>query len=238
MPDMTAQQIITSAYRKIGIDRLTGTKLADGLEDLQNMLSLWSIDGLLVPANVTEVLTLTSGQAVYTIGEDGTPDFNTIRPNKLISGFIRIDNNDFNVKVNLSLQEFNDICQKNIEGRPRVVYYDPQYPNANLKFNYEANAALAFHLTSEKILTNPSVVTDMFSFPLEYNHTMVYNLALNLTSDKNTKIHPNVALQAERSLEALKDYNARDKLSSPVKLESAIVHGSGRGQWMNFNAGE
>ncbi len=235
---MTAVQIITSAYRKIGIDRITTTKLADGLEDLQNMLSLWSVDGLLVPANVTEILTLTSGQAVYTIGENGSPDFNTIRPNKLISGFIKIGENDFKVRTDLSLQEFNDISQKAIEGRPRAVYYDPQYPNANLKFNYEANAALAFHLTSEKILTNPSATTDTFSFPLEYNHAMIYNLALHLTSDKNTKISPNVALQAESSLETLRDYNGLDKLASPVKLESAIVYGSGRGSYMNFNAGE
>ncbi len=235
---MTALEIITSAYRKIGIERITTEKLASGLEDLQNMLSLWSIDGLLVPANVTEILTLTSGQAEYTIGEDGSPDFNTVRPNKLISGFIRIDTNDFRVRTDVSLQEFNDITQKNIEARPRAVYYDPQYPNGKLKFNYEANGSLAFHLTSEKILTNPTDTSDMFSFPLEYNHPMVYNLALHLTSDKNTKIHPNVALQAERGLEALKDYNSRDKLNSPVKLESAIVYGSGRGSYMNFNAGE
>jgi len=237
MADMTALAMIKSAYRKISIVNPNATKLANGLEDLQNMLSLWSVQGLFVPNNVTEILTLTQGQSVYTIGEDGTPDFNTVRPVKLLSGFIRIDDSDFKVRVNMSLQEYNDILQKGIESRPRNVYYDPQYPNANLKFDFEADGALAFHLTSEKILTNPTSTASLFSIPLEYNEPIIYNLAIRLTPDKNTKIHPSVALMADQGMSALEDYNALERLNSPVKLDSAIVSVPGRGGFTDFKAG-
>ncbi len=42
----------------------------------------------------------------------------------------------------------------------------------------------------------------------------------------------------ERGMEILEDYNALERLNSPVKLENAIVYSSGRSGYMNFNAGE
>ena len=109
----------------------------------------------------------------------------------------------------MNLQEYNNTLQKGVEARPGNVYFDPQYPNANLKFDFESDVAYAFHLTSEKILTNPTGLSTTFSIPLEYNEPIIYNLAIRLTPDKNTKIHPTVALMAERGMEIIESYNSR-----------------------------
>ena len=237
MPDMTAQEMVTASYRKIGIINPNSQKLADGLQDLQNMLSLWSVKGLLVPDNVTETLTLTQGQAVYTIGDSGGADFDTVRPVRLISAFFRIDTTDFQINVKMTQLEYSRIRTKSLEIRPRNVYYDPQYPNAQLKFDYEADAALAMHLTSEKILAIPTTLATTFSIPLEYNEPIIYNLSLRLSPDKNSKIHPSVFEMAARGMEIIEGYNAVEKLSDPIQLDRAIVFGPIRRGGMNHKRG-
>ncbi len=77
----------------------------------------------------------------------------------------------------------------------------------------------------------------MFSIPLEYNEPMIYNLAIRLTPDKFTKVHPSVAYVAEESLRDLMDYNALEMLASPVKLESAIVCPPGTSGAVDFKSG-
>ncbi len=238
MADMTALQVITASYRKVGKINPTTQEKADGLEDLQNMLSSWSAEGLMVPNNVTETLTLTTGQAIYTIGEDGTPDFDTVRPVRLISAFFRISNIDYPIDVNMSNEEYSRVSAKNLELIPSRIYYDPQYPNAKLKFDYEAQSALSMHLTSEKILTNPTATTTTFSIPLEYNEAMVYNLAIRLTPDNNTKIHPAVVVIADRSMQTIENLNANERLDDPVRLDSALVFGrNSRAGSMDINRG-
>ncbi len=234
---MIASAVIKAAYRKIGITNVTSAKLAYGLEDLQNMLSVWSTAGLLIPSVTTETLTLTIDQSVYTIGEDGTPDFDTVRPVKLISAFIRIGTIDYDVEVDFTQDEYDSLMQKSVSSRPRHVYYDPQYPNANLKFDSPADVAYAFHLTSEKILTNPTATTSVFSVPLEYNEPIIYNLAIRLSADQNIKIHPSVALTAERGMDIIEGQNALQKHPVIVELDNALTHGpTGRGS-MDYTSG-
>jgi len=234
---MTALAVITAAYRKIGITNVTSTKAAYGLEDLQNMLSLWSASGLFIPSVTTDILTLAVGQSVYTIGEDGTPDFDTARPVRLGSAFIRIDNTDHNVDVNLTQRDYDSITQKSVNARPRSVYYDTQYPNSNLKFDSPADIAYSLYLTSEKVLTNPTATTSTFSIPLEYNEPMIYNLALRLMPDKNSKVHPSVALMAERGMEVIENYNALQTLSGAVRIDDALVYSTTRRGAMDHTSG-
>lgn len=227
--NMTAQEIITAAYRKISIEVGNDSdRLNSGLQDLQNMLSLWSVDGLNIPNYVEEILTLTAGQSAYSIGEDGSPDFNTQRPVRLVSGFIRIDEFDYPLNIRMTQFEYAEINSKSLQVRPREVYYDPQYPNAFLQFDYQADSNLEFFLTSEKELQNPVSLGTEFSIPLEYNEPIIYNLATRFAPDNNTNltISAAVALLAEQSLDILKKYNAGEILSRKVKLDPALVFGT------------
>ncbi len=219
MADMSAEEVITAAYRKNRILTPTSQQLIDGLQDLQNMLSSWSADGLAVPSFSTDELTLVSGQSVYTIGSGG--DFDTVRPLWLISAFIRISNIDYPVH-NMAKKIYNRITAKDTEAQPSRMYYDPQYPLGKIKFNYEADSAYAFHLISMKPLSEPSTLATAFSVPNEANLAMIFNLAVILSADNNVKLLPQVFSIADSSLSILETINALEHLSDTVDLDSGV----------------
>jgi hypothetical protein len=84
---MTAREIIMKAFRMNSINTPTTTQLANGLTLLNDMISSWSAEGLSVPFVTFENFPLVSGYSVYTIGAGA--DFNTVRPIRIIGGFIR-----------------------------------------------------------------------------------------------------------------------------------------------------
>ena len=226
MSDRTAAQIIDDAYELNGVHVastvLSAAQLATALRFLQNMLSSWSAEGLMVPSLVTENFTLTSGQAVYTIGKAGGEDLDSIRPTRILNAFIRITNTDYPVRVVMTKSEYNRIWDKTLEGRPRNLYYDPQYPSAKIKFDYEADSTYDFHMVSEKPLTNPATSATTFSLPLEYNKAMVYNLAVELAIGTVNTLPQSVFQIALESKETIENMNAQDQLSDSVKLDPAI----------------
>jgi len=238
MPDRTVNQITDAAYRKNGVKSPSTIQDTNALYEFQDMLSLWSIEGLLVPNYVTENFTLTIGQAVYTIGVTGdSPDLITAtgRPIRITDAFIRISNDDHEVDVSMTKNEYAEIRSKDLEARPLRLYYDPQYPKGKIKFDVECDVAYDFHLISEKPLAAVTAKTDTLSLPLGINQTLVYNLAIMLSSDLKSELSDDVRRIALDSKAALENLNAIEKLSGPVELDDALVAGRGR---MDFNRGE
>lgn len=232
MPDMTAGEIVVEAYRNRGTLNPKAALLAAGLLTLQNMMALWSIEGLIVPYYATENFTLTPGQAVYTIGTGG--DLNTARPSELINGFIRTNDDDYPVNVKMTQDQYNGIVSKDMEARPKRAYYDPQYPLGKLKFDYEADEAYDFHLVSEKPLTELAVLGTSISLPKEINEPLINNLTIRLHAGK-IDIKSQVFVLAREGKEILERYNAGDKLGAPILLDNAI---RGYGARLDIMAGE
>ncbi len=223
MPDMTAQEVVVAAYRKRGTTNPpSAILLAAGLQDLQNMMASWSVEGLIVPYYTTENFTLTTGKAVYTIGDSGSPDFNTPRPSKIVNAWIRESNNDYPVGI-ITEKEYNRVVKKDSTSRPKELYYDPQYPLGKIYFDYEANLAYDFHLVSEKPFTELSALATAISLPREINEVLIYNLAIRLAPDKNIELKSQVYAIAASSLDTLRGMNAYNKLKKPMDIDSALV---------------
>lgn len=237
MPDMTVQQIIDDAYYLNGKSSVDATISTRALRFLQNMLSSWSSDGLIAPYSVTENFTLTIGQAIYTIGVTAdAPNLITVtgRPVRITNAYIRISNVDYAIETDMTKSEYLSISSKDTESRPTRLYYDPQYPNGKIKFNYEAASAYDFHLVSQKVLVSPTALTTTFSIPLEYNRAMVYNLAIELAANTVNSLHNSVYIIAEESLDAIKSINATDVLSDKIMLDNALT---GRGASIDIYKG-
>lgn len=224
MPDRTVTQIIDAAYRKHNKTTPTSTERSNALIDFQDMLSSWSIDGLLVPYYVTENFTLTIGQAVYTIGlAANSPDLETAtgRPIKPIRAWIRQSNNDHPI-VTMSEREYGEIARKDTTQRPTRMYYDPQYPNGTIRFNYESDLAHDFYLVSEKPLAEVTAIGDTLSLPLGVNRALVYNLAIDLAGGTKSRISDDVRRIAKESKDALERVNLLNKIN-PTKLDNALL---------------
>ncbi|MBC8555622.1 MAG: hypothetical protein H8D23_38915 [Candidatus Brocadiales bacterium] len=245
MPDRTVQQIIDAAFSKHGKKTISVADRAAALIEFQDMLSSWSIEGSIVPHYVTENFTLTIGQAIYTIGVTGdSPDLVTAtgRPLRITDAYFRIDGLDYPIDVYMNKTEYNENSQKDLEIRPRRLYYDPQYPNGKIRFNYECEEAYDFHLISEKPLAEVTAITDTLSLPLGINRALVYNLTIGLADGLKNRISDDVRRIAKESKEIFEEYNSIEKLEGPVGLDCAITRDSnyryGRdGKYGNINGG-
>ncbi|MEE8208247.1 MAG: hypothetical protein V3T88_04735 [Nitrosomonadaceae bacterium] len=229
MPDRTVNAITDAAYLKNGIKSPTTVQDSNALAEFQDMLDSWSIEGLIVPHYVTENFTLTIGQAIYTIGVTAdSPDLVTAtgRPLRITDAYLRIDGLDYFIDVYMNKTEYNEIAMKDLEIRPRRLYYDPQYPNGKIKFNVECEAAYDFHIISEKPLAAVTAIGDTLSLPLGINRALVYNLAIGLTGGIKNKISDDVRRIAKESKEIFENYNSIEKLEGPVHLDSAVTKNS------------
>jgi hypothetical protein len=225
MPDRTVNEITDDAYGLTGNTSPTAAEDTKALRFFQNMLSSWSAQGLLVPYYVTENFTLTIGQAVYTIGVSGnSPDLVTAtsRPIKPVRAWIRQSDNDHPIDVRMSEREYGEIARKDTTQRPTRLYYDPQYPNGTIRFNYESDQAHDFHLVSEKPLTDVTAKTDILNLPLEVNEALVFNLAPRLSGGIKSKISDDVRRIAVESKAVLEKINTRFQIN-PTKLDNALL---------------
>lgn len=224
----TAQTIIDSALRKCGIGSPSSTQRTNGLEALNDMISSWSAESLIIPYNTTEALTLVVGKASYTIGSAG--DFNTVRPLRIINAFIRDANNDDHpVDVTMTEAEYNAIVEKDADERPTKLYYDPQYSLGKIYFNYEPATAETLYLISEKAITELAALSTTVSLPDFYKEVLVYNLAIRLAAEFDNQLLPEVVQIAVLSKNNIENINALDKLTKTVKMDTAMTYTLYRG---------
>ncbi len=178
----TARELITDAY--IDLDKhnpsqtLAAKLAAYGLRVFNRMIAAWANENLMIPYTVTENFNFVSGTTVYTMGLAGTAS--TTRARKLIQCWTRInDSMDFPIKV-ITQQEYNNIRDKTLGGRPGFVYYDPTYPIGNLYFYFRPNITDACFIETIKLLTNELDLADDVTLDTSYEEAIVLNLRLRL----------------------------------------------------------
>jgi len=217
----TAQNIIDRAFRKLGITTPTAGQSADALESLNDMISSWSADGLIVPYRTSENFTLTVGSAVYTIGAAG--NFNTVRPLEIMEVYIRDSNNNDHYLTKMTQTQYALIVDKGADARPERYYYDPQYALGKIYFDSEPTTAETLHLISEKAITELAALTTTVSLPDHYKEALVFNLAVRLASDKNIEIDNNSIAIAIQTKNIIENMVARDALYRTTRMDSMLL---------------
>lgn len=194
----TALTIINSALRKNGVDEPTEEEQANALEDLNNMLSYLSVDGLLVPYVTKESLSLAASATIpRTIGSGG--NFNTVRPIKIISAYLRDSSSyDTVLDVNMSEKEYNALTDKTTSSKPTRLWYLPSYPLGNIYFDYVPDAAYTLILDSIKQLTEFALLSTAYNFPPEYKLFLIFNLAVIISPEYGNRLAPEVISIAEQ----------------------------------------
>ena len=218
-----ANTITDAAYRLNSILNPSAAQDESGLEALNNMISSWSAEGLLIPYNAQEPFTLVVGRPHYTIGPSG--DFDTARPLRVIDAFIRdINNDDYSVDVSMTRAEYNAITKKDAAARPTRLYFDPQYPKGKICFNYGPETAETLYLTSEKTITELATLSTTVDLPAFYKEALVYNLAIRLSQELDTQLSKVTLGIAMFSKNTIENINARDKTFKQTKFDSALTN--------------
>lgn len=144
----TATSIITRALRGMGVISATQTPSADdiaaGLESLNDVLAALSLSRGAFPAQTTQVITLTAGDGIYSIGAGA--DFNVARPLRVESAFITINGMDMQLVVG-SRADYDALPEKLDSGQPDRVFYDATSANGDIRFYPVPDDAYSVTLT-------------------------------------------------------------------------------------------
>jgi hypothetical protein len=225
----TVTQIIQAALRVLGVlaagETVSTNDTGTGLTVLQDLVSEWSGEGLTIPYETAEAITLVGSQASYTVGQTGTPDLTTVRPINITDAFIRDSSNyDHPVKV-VSFEEYNRITSKTTEERPSLLTYVPTAPNGTVYVWPTPSTAESLYIVSRKPLTDPAQLTDdvltATGIPRNYHSALKWNLALELAPEYGVNPIGVIAAKAEQTYNKILSTNFA-QAAAPVRtgLES------------------
>ncbi len=180
----TARDLIKSAMRLaiilVGGEEPTADETVDGLKTLNDLLENWSTERLSVWQRENQQFQLLPGVATYSIGPAGT--FNTVRPVRVSDSFVRLQGTDFPVNV-WGQAEYDGVSVKTTGGIPERMVYVNDVPLGSLTFFPVPAQAMTLHLSADRLLTFPLILTSQLAFPPGYERALRYALAINLAPE-------------------------------------------------------
>lgn len=225
MSTSTAADIIKKALQKIGVlaegETPTANQTSDGLDSLNDMLDSWSGRSLLTTALVNENFPLVANTSFYTIGANKT--FNTLKPINIVNAYTRdSSNNDLPVSI-IPRNIYNSFTDKSSgsTGRPDSLFYDPgitQQANqgGTVYLHPSPNSNYTLFIDSEQVFSQFANSTANITFPPAYKRALIYNLAIELTSDYGSTISPEVDKIAFDSIKIIENMNSRNRKQTIV----------------------
>jgi hypothetical protein len=198
----TAGEIILGAFEIIRLSDMesgqvpTSAQYIRAANMLNMMLTAWQADGLQLWTRKTTSFSLTQGTINYSVGSGATININ--RPMKIYNAWRHdlINNTDVPIRV-VSEKEYNEYNNKQQQGTPIALYYNPRYESnsvqegstaAGLISVYQpadANAAANYSIFINyqrpfNDFTPANYASETLDFPQEWNEAIKYNLAVRL----------------------------------------------------------
>ncbi len=195
----TTLAIIKAAMRKCGAIVMgqdpTAGEAQDCLFALNSMIASWSNDSLIVYARTLEGFSLSGGVASYTIGPSGV--FNTTRPVRIISAYIRSGSLDYSLSVETE-ESYDATSLKSIGDIPECLVYTPSIPLGLITLYGTPTAADTLYIRTEKPFTSLTLNQDL-EFPPGWERALVFNLVSEIASEYGQSVPPEVYEVAKES---------------------------------------
>jgi len=230
MATLSATDIVERALVKARVispgEAIPAGKLAQVIDDLNDMLESWALEKLMVLADVLESFDLVIGQSEYTYGDGG--DFDSDRPIEIKDeSFIRESIMDFPVRL-VSMDVYRSQGNKSMSARPRMISYNPEYPLGRVFLWPTPCFTDPIHLRVAKTITSFVDDTTEVDLAVGYARAIISNLAVEISPNFGKKVPDALAFIANQSKASIKSAN-----SIPTKQLStsdlAILAGVGRG---------
>lgn len=218
---MTALDLIKRSMRLI--ERLgdgetpTTSEAADCLTAMNAMLDSWSIQRLLIYSILQENFTWPVSTVSRTIGVSG--DFNTTRPTRIESAFLRDSGGqDWPLQI-IGRQEYDGIWDKDVGATwPYVLFYDRNFPIGTLYLYGSPQENMTIFLNSWRQFTQAATVNSTVSLPPGYEQMLVYNLALYIAPEFGVEPKPEIFRIAKESKGFLKPANRPSMVSQMPEM--------------------
>lgn len=224
----TARKIIRRAMQKAGI--LTKTEVPssdeaqDGLESLNQILSINSNDNLMIYTRQEKIFPLVGGKASYTIGIGG--DFNTVRPMKIASAYVRIGNIDYTLYPYRDTSYDENTALKSLMALPSQRYvYDNGYPLGTITLYPVPTSNWNIHLRTEDELGQFTLDQDV-DLPPGWVHFLTYELATILQPEYGQPINQDLKLIANQARATLEMAVAKNRTmdAQPIGSEQFNIY--------------
>lgn len=180
----TARKIINSALRKIEVlaagETPEASEAQDALDELNAMISSWTIEGLRADFTTMEEFPVTPAARDYTMGVGG--DFDTVRPEDIEYMFFKENDYEYNVR-DYSLQTYNGYTNKEIKTRPEGAYISRDYPLITIKFSSIPDKNYLFNLYTRKPLESYTNLETEVNLGAGWADAFVWNLAIRLATE-------------------------------------------------------
>lgn len=223
MTTYTANDIVAKALRNVsGVtpgEAIVGDEASNALMVLNGMLAEWSTQEFLIPFRNIESFNLTIGQQSYTIGQTGSPNFNTVRPDLITDWWITDTTNNFDYTVTgfYTQEQYDAIPLKNTQGIPLWLTYDPQYPNGVIYLYPTAVlSTYKINIQSKKPIMQFALLTSQMILPAEYYQTISLLLTEQLAPEYTFEIEQGSTLyrNIERARKFMKRKNVTDVIAT------------------------
>jgi len=212
---MTAQDIITSALRLIGVvaqgEAPSSDDAMNGLLSLNIMLDNWAARRLLTPGLTKESFSIgPPAPASYAIGPGA--DFDTVKPEAVLNAYVRDGNNiDYPVEL-ITEEEYDGFSGKaTLAGTPYKLFYaqvGAQSATGSISLYPLPGSNFTLTIESLKPFAEFANLTDSFTFPAAYARAMKYNLAIELAPEYGAEVPPEVAGVARESMQTVRNLNS------------------------------
>jgi len=168
--------------------------------DSLNIQKLWPV----AQKEITD--TLVSGQKVYSIGEDGTPDIDTTRPIEIKAIKIQIGDVWY-VLEKYSNQDWNNSNITNVStGYPSSFRYNPTYPNGSIEFNTLPSDSYPMQLVLNQE-TSSYEFDDEMQLPVGYYDYLSKALTSSWYFKRKRMTNPDMKREADVALQWIKINN-------------------------------
>jgi hypothetical protein len=208
----TARDIVKKSLQKLGVltknDDMSGDEATDGLFALNSMLGSWTNENLIIYTRPLESFALSGGQAAYTMGAGG--DFDTVRPTKIVSCYVRQGTTDYTVNV-IDEKDYDQIDDKDILSIPEWVTTSNNFPLTTLTFYPIPFGGITAFIRSEKPTAKLDSLDDVLSLPDGWERALIYNLAVEQSPDYGQPVTQELYQLALQSKNAIKTAVARNR---------------------------
>lgn len=234
---MIAGELVTAALRKAGViatgETPSAAEMQDGLSCLNLMIDSFSNEGLLLYKYSRILLTLTPGQASYTLGPGGQLDvdyFMKLSEARVIS---QPGNVELPVRIQ-NIQRFADVTIKDMQSTIVTdIFIDGDYPLYNLTVWPVPNQAQTLVLYVQNALTRVATSADTIAMPPGYESMLTYNLTVEYGAEFGVQINPMHIEKANETKANIKRQNHK-----PVYMKSDVQGLTSNNSGFNIFTGE
>jgi hypothetical protein len=230
--DLINQSLLLAGMRASG-ETPEAALSQDALTVLNQMISGWNNESLLIYAITRTVVTMTASKQTYTVGAGG--DVNIQRAPQIEA--INWRDETQSPPLELPLAAMEDAEYQNLRLRdltasmPTKFFYDRSFPLSTLFLWPTPTVARKLVLFVWTPWSYTYGLTDTISFPPGYERMLVYNLAVELSAQPSARITPATAALAEESKMRIQALNA---VAPIMQVDGALLSGTRRAGAYNY----